>query len=38
MTGGTIAMLLCIIVVFIGGTGTLLARSLKKPSEPDEEE
>ena len=38
MTGGTIAMLLFIIVVFIGGTGTLLVRSLKKPELPDDEE
>jgi len=38
MTGGTIAMLLLIIVVLFGGTGTLLARSLKKPSAPDDEE
>lgn len=37
MTGGTIAMLLLIIVVFFGGTGTLLARSLKKPDQPEEE-
>lgn len=38
MTSGTIVMLALIIVVFFGGTATLLARSVKKPDSPEDEE
>lgn len=38
MTGGTIVMLVLIVIIFFGGTGMLLARSINKPDLPEEEE